>query len=332
MSIISNKDIDHNKILNSICSCGTGLPWVKDNVVMAYPCEHMYHEKCFIKLLESTKTCKFCNTPILKKLYLMDDITNYQQFVDILSMTYYDDMCYNTPIRFLDSIFDVASLIARLPFTKNMKDGKELCEHVFSLNNLTLNVYGLNKIKLEKYKVYICNHVAHLELVVLYYLLGTGFLASSIVGQSSIINQIKKVIPMLTFSRGDKNRDVNIVDEMRKFVDENGSICLFPEGLMKHPDVLVRFRSGAFHIDRPIYAVTIRHNDIVADGCINGFLYKLGAKKDINMEVHILGPYYPPFSVHMIENIRIEMARVGNMVLSRVSNRDHNDTKTNLVV
>jgi hypothetical protein len=162
---------------------------------------------------------------------------------------------------------------------------------------------------------------------VIYYLLGTGFLASSIVGQSTLVEQIKQTIPLLTFNRGEKNRHVNIVDEMRKFVDDNGSICLFPEGIMKHPDALVRFRSGAFHIGRPIYAVTIRHNNIISDGLINGFLYKLGGKRDMVMEVHILGPYYPPFDEQMIEIVRLDMAKYGNMVLSRVANRDVVDTK-----
>ena len=67
------------------------------------------------------------------------------------------------------------------------------------------------------------------------------------------------------------------VDEMRKFVDKHGSICIFPEGVMKHPDTLIRFRSGAFKIDRPIYAVSIRHNDVVVDRSVFGsFLNYLG--------------------------------------------------------
>jgi hypothetical protein len=45
------------------------------------------------------------------------------------------------------------------------------------------------------------------------------------------------------------------------------------------------------------------------------------------MEVHVLGPYYPPFDDQTIEKIRLDMARHGNMVLSRVSNRDVIDHK-----
>ena len=36
----NNMSIDYDKVLNSKCHCGTGLPWIKGEVVMAYPCEH----------------------------------------------------------------------------------------------------------------------------------------------------------------------------------------------------------------------------------------------------------------------------------------------------
>lgn len=322
---MSNDNINYSKELNSICSCKIGLPWTNDEVTMAYPCEHLFHSKCFSSIKDHI--CPFCQQKIERSFTLFDEDVHHQRFADILSMSHYDDMSYTTPGIFLDSIFDMASIFAWLPFVTSRKTGKEMCEKVFSLNNLTMKVYGLEKVKLEKNKVFICNHVSHLELVVIYYLLGTGFLASSIVGQSKIIDQVKQIIPLLTIERGDKNRNFNIIDEMRKFVDEFGSICLFPEGLMKHPDALVRFRSGAFHIGRPIYAVTIRHNNIISNGYINGFLYKLGGKRDMNIEVHILGPYYPPFSEYDIEKIRHDMALAGNMVLSRVSNRDAIDKK-----
>lgn len=325
MTSKSHEDtIDYTKVLNSRCSCGFGLSWTKGEIVMAYPCEHMFHERCYKKL---NNVCGICSTMIDKKLTMYDDDLHHQRFADILSMTHYDSMSQTTPGRFLDSMFDLATVFVRLPMASDRADAKEICEQIFSLNNLTLKVYGMDKLKMEKNKVFICNHVSHLELVVIYYLLGTGFLASSIVGQSSIVDQVKEIVPLLTFNRGDKDRKINIVDEMRKFVDDRGSICLFPEGLMKHPDALVRFRTGAFHIGRPVYAVTIRHNDIISDGYINGFLYKLGGKRDINMEVHILGPYYPPFDESSIEKIRLDMAKYGNMVLSRVANRDVVDQK-----
>jgi hypothetical protein len=322
-------DIDYNKVLNSRCYCEVGLPWKKDDVVMAYPCEHMFHSICYDKIKGNVcqACCPLCNEPIKKKLTMFDDDIHHQRFADMLSMTYYNDMAKTSPAMFLDSIFDLVTMLTRLTIATSRKTGKDVCERIFALNNLTMKVYGLDKIKLEKNKVYICNHVSHLELVVIYYLLGTGFLASNIAGQSKIVEHVRQVIPLLTFERGDTNKKFNVVEEMRKFVDEKGSICLFPEGLMKHPDVLVRFRTGAFHVGIPVYAIIIRHNDVIADGYINGFLYKIGGKRDISIEVHILGPYYPPFTDSDIEKIRLDMARAGNMILSRVSNRDMIDQK-----
>lgn len=323
---MENKEdnIDYNKVLNSKCICSIGLPWKEDTIIMAYPCEHMYHSSCYNKL--ENNICKFCNIAIEKKLTMFDKDLHHQRFSDILSVSYYDNMSSNTPLKFLDSVFDIINVLVKLPFVKSQKEGKIIAEEILSINNLTLKVYGLEKIKKEKNKVYICNHVSQYELIIIYYLLGTGFLSTANLKNVNLIEQLKRVVSMLMVDRGNKNREYNIVDEMRKFVDENGSICIFPEGMMKHPDALVRFRSGAFHINRPIYAITIRHHDIISDNIINNFLYKLGAKRDINMEVHILGPYYPPFTDNYIQQIRNDMAKHGNFLLSRVSNRDVRDT------
>lgn len=319
-------EINNNKILNCRCYCNVGLPWIKGQIIMAYPCEHMFHEKCYEKM---DNVCKICNTKIETKITLFDKNIHYQHFADILSMTYFDHMSHSTVGKFVDSFFDLASVLIRIPFAKNIDNGKLIAENVFSLNNLTLKVYNYDKLKSENKKVFICNHVSHLEMIILYYLLSTGFLASSIVGKSSLVEQITKVVPLLTFDRGDKNRKNNIVDEMKKFVDKNGSICLFPEGIMKHPDTLVRFRTGAFHVGHPIYSIVIKHNDVISDGHLNRFIYKLSGKQNINMSVHILGPYYPPFTEQSIEKIRHDMAKVGNMILSRVSNRDIDDKVIN---
>jgi len=316
--------INYDKLLNSLCKCSKGLPWKKGYICMVLPCEHLYHNEC-IKTEKEKEICYFCETKIDKIISLKDKDIHFQHFADILSVSNYDTMSYNTSLNFIDSIFDLLSVFTKLAFTNNKKDGKELCNKIFSLNNLTLTVYGMEKIELEKKKVFICNHVSYLEFIVIYYLFGTGFLASSIVGNSKLIERLRKVVKLLTFERG---RSINIVDEIKKFVDENDSICLFPEGMLKHPDTLTRFRTGAFYVGYPVYAITIRHNNIISDGLINNFLYKLSSKKNINIEVHILGPYYPPFNDASIEKIRQSMAKVGKMCLSRVCNRDVIDKKT----
>jgi hypothetical protein len=321
------QDPDLDKSLNSKCFCTVGLPWKETEVVMAYPCEHMFHESCYIELSDKKRSrCPLCRDPILRIFHLLDDGLHPQRFADILSVTHYSDMSSNDTFSFIDSIFDIASVLTKLPFLKGEEGGMNICEKLCSLNNLTLKVHGMEKLKLEKNKVFIANHTSYIEFFVIFYLFKTGYLASSMSGESHIVQQAKKVIPLLTVTRGEKNRDVNVIDAMRDFVDDKGSICLFPEGMMSHPDSLVRFRTGAFHINRPIYAIAIRYIDIVSDGYVNKLLYKISGKKDLNLEVHVLGPYYPPFSPQDIDNIRADMAYHGKMVLSRVSNRDVNDT------
>jgi 1-acyl-sn-glycerol-3-phosphate acyltransferase len=317
--------LDYDKVINFVCVCKVGLPWKKDRVIMMLPCEHILHETCYNNL--QPNVCGLCKSHVSGIIRITDSDIHHQRFADLLSVSYYNDMSNTSPGRFLDSVFDVAGVFTKLPFLKNRQSGKDICEQVLSLNNTTMKVYGMDKLKLEKNKVFICNHVTLLDMVVMYYLFGTGFLASSITGQSKVIDQLKRIIPLLTINRSDKNRTINIVDEMRQFVDDKGSICLFPEGMLKHPDALVRFRTGAFHINRPIYPIVIRHNDVLADGLSNVLLYKLGGKRDLLIEVNVLGPYYPPFDNDQIEQIRCVMAQVGNMVLSRVSNRDVVDIK-----
>ncbi len=317
------EEIDYNKILNAICFCGVGLPWKNEEVLMAYPCEHLYHKSC---ITQCRNKCKICDTTITKYISMFDETIHHQRFADILSMSSYGNMTLSSSAMFIDSFFDLATIFTNLAFIKNMGDAKLLCESVFAINNLTLKVYGLDKIKLEKNKVYICNHVAHLEFAILYYLLGTGFLSSSIIKGSKLGDQFRKIVPLLIINRnGEGEKTKSTVEQMKDFVEEKGSICLFPEGMMTHPDALTRFRTGAFNIGYPVYAITIRHIDVLADGYINGFLYKLGGKKNINLDVHILGPYYPPFTNTDIEKIRIDMGLHGNMVLSRVSNKDIKD-------
>lgn len=317
---------DPNKELNSRCFCDIGLPWKETELTMAFPCEHIFHKCCYDKLPEDQKHyCKICDEPIIKMLGFLDEDLHHQRFADMLSMTHYSDMSDNDTSTFIDSIFDVVSAFTKLAFIEDQNDGKKMFEKVFSLNNLTLKVHGMEKVKAEKRKVFIANHVTYFEFLIINYLFNTGFLASGITSDSKIAMHAKKFVPVLIVNRGDKNRKVNIVDQMRDFVKKKGSICLFPEGMMTHPDALCRFRTGAFHVGYPVFGICLRHLDVLSDGDVDSMIYKMGAKRNMTIEVHITGPYYPPFDAEAIEDVRADMARHGKMVLSRVTNRDVKD-------
>ncbi len=315
----ADDDLDYNKELNSKCICNIRLPWKNDEIVMIYPCEHLFHEKCVKAMLQ----CPLCKMHITRTYTLYDCNVHPQRFADMLSMSYYADMCSSNASTFIDSIFEIATFVAHIPFVHDKTDGRRMCERLFALNNITMKVHGLEKLKQEPKKVFICNHSAHLELAIIYYLFGAGFLATNIIGNSPYIDYIKNIVPLLTVSRG--NEKMSTVKMMQDFVENNGSICVFPEGFLTHPDTICRFRTGAFHIGFPVYGIIIKYNDIVVDGYVNGFLYKLCGKRDINIDVHIIGPFYPPFNDKSINKIRYIMATKGGFVLSRVSNRDVND-------
>ena len=324
--IMDELNIDEDKLLNSKCFCNVGLPWIETDIVMVYPCEHMFHESCLNKDESSMIECKLCKTKIIKTFKLLDDDLHPQRFADILSVTHYTDMTAdNNMSSFIDSIFSLTNPFIKALFAKDFNDGHKRCEEILSLNNLTMKVYGMEKLKLEHKKVLIGNHVAYLESIIIFYLFNTGFLASKTIMELPVINKIKDMMPNMLVERGNKDRKINIIDQMRNFIDEHNSLCVFPEGMYHHPDVLTRFRSGAFNIGYPVYAIVIRYLDVLADGYFQGLFYKFGGKSDLSIEVHVLGPYYPPFTDEDIENIRKDMAYHGRMILSRVSNRDVKD-------
>ena len=311
--------MNYNKELNSRCYCNIGLPWVNDIIVMCHPCEHMFHNTCYKKL---NKICRICNTSIKKIYTLRDKNIHPQIYADLLSMSYYNNLCSNTLVNFSDSIFSLTNILIQAVCMKTKTDGKELCKQILSLNNLSIRVNGYDKIKPGE-KVFIANHSSFLELFIIYYLLYKRFLASSFIKKTGVYDYIKDIVPLLLFDRNKKG--ANVVVEIKKFIKKNKSICIFPEGIMTHPKSLIRFRSGAFHIGKPIYSIAVKYNDIVCDDNIGQFFYKLCGKQNIKIDVTILGPYYPPFSTYDIEKIRYELADNAGIVLSRVTNRDVND-------
>ncbi len=96
---------------------------------------------------------------------------------------------------------------------------------------------------------------------------------------------------------------------------------------MTHPDTIIRFRTGAFHIGFPVYPIVLKYNNIIADSSIGTFIFKLASGNKTIVDMEILDPFYPPFDDNKIELVRFAMAKAGNMAMSRVSNRDIIDKK-----
>lgn len=311
-----------NKIINSRCICNNGLPWIKKEVIMLYPCEHLIHLKCFNK--KKTTNCPYCNKSITKLIRHDDfkyDKTLYQQCIDIISMSNFDGMSSINTNEFLMNLPNLISTVAQIPFTKGIKGGKELIKNIFSLNNIKINVKGLNKLKSGP-KVFIANHTSHLDFLTIFYVLQTGFLASSVIRDNFVSNQLLNIIQILVIDRGNNK---NTVEQMRQYVEQKGSICLFPEGMMTNPNTLINFRTGAFYIGYPVYPIILKYKKVVSDMSTSNFILKISSCQTETIEMSIMNPFYPPFDETKIENIRNKMAEKGNFVLSRVSNKDIKD-------
>lgn len=309
-----------DKNINAKCICKYGLPWVVKEVIMLDPCEHLIHRSCFNKL--KTKTCPMCNqdiTRIISKDDYKYDPQLYQKCIDILSVSNFDKMSRTYTEQIVLNIPNLLGTVVTMPFARGVAEGKQLCRDIFSMNNIEIKVRGLNKIK-EGPHVFIANHTSHLDFFAIFYVLGTGFLSSSEINKNIISKQLTKILPLLLIDRGQKGS--NTVDKMREYVEKHQSICLFPEGMITHPNTIIKFRTGAFHVGYPVYPIVLKYSNVIADMSASNFILKMASKQKQTIEMHILDPSYPPFNSEKIEKIRTSMCKRGKMMLSRVSNRD----------
>lgn len=310
-----------NKTINSTCICNNGLPSINNAVIMLNPCEHLIHLNC----LNLATKCPYCNVQITSTTELSDfkhDKQLYQKCIDILSMTNFDNRSLSDPLEVFKNLPHLLVSLAKVPFARGIDAGIELCKNLFDMNNIKIIVKGSEYIKNTNKKVFIANHTSRLDVIILFYILKTGFLASDSIRKSAIGRQIINILPCLLIKRG---YGASTVNKMRDYIEQHGSLCLFPEGILTHPDTLIRFRSGAFNIGFPVYPVIIKYDIPVTDMSIPKFILKIASNQKMTVTVTILEPFYPPFDENKIEQIRLYMAYSGNMMLSRVSNRDVND-------
>ena len=317
-------------ILNSKCFCKNPLPIFKNDIIMLCDCNHMAHLKCYKKLIDKTY-CPICNKKIdytfkisdYKNLNESDKPKYLQKYVDILSMTNFDNMSTYNKETTIKNIPSVSYILSTIPFLKGYDDGLTLVKNIFSLNNIKIKVKGLKKIN-DLPKVYIANHTCYLDFMVMFYVLKCGFLSSVEINLTQIGRQLTQIVPLVLIDRGIKS---STVDKMKEYVENEGSLCVFPEGMQTHPKTIINFRTGAFNVEHQVYAVVIEYDLPVADMVVKDFILKIMSEQNINIKVKILGPYLPPFNEKDIENIRIDMADAGHMFLSRVSNRDLEELK-----
>lgn len=308
-----------SKKLNINCVCGR-LSFKEIKIAMLLPCEHMFHVKCLEK--HKLDFCPICNTEINSKKYITDPINtphDAQQYSDLLSVTHKSISPDYSVSNIIDNVYDLTKTLVKIPFCKNMKDSRDLVRKYLSLNKIDVHVRGLDRINNKEKKVFIGNHTSYLDFMMVILFIDTYFLSSDFINQSVIGRNIAKILPIMIIKRGQSS---STVDKMKEFIEKNGSIFLYPESVLTQCSSIIRFRTGAFRLDLPIYPVVLRYKGTNTDSGIGDFLFKSTTRKRIDIYMDVLGPYYPPFSDERIETIRKDMADVGHMLTSRVCSKN----------
>lgn len=312
-----------SKTLNSTCICTFRLNETNREVVMIEPCEHLIHLDC---LNRNNLICPYClSGNKIDGITRLNDYKNNkkltQKCIDILSMSSVDKIIEKNNLEIFSNIPYGLYITSQLYTASSQNDVKKICESIFSMAGITFKVKGMSNIKNSDKKVFVANHVGYFDPIILYYILGCGFLAASGIKDTVFFSHVIDLLPILFVKRGTHQ---DTVKKMKEFVKKHGSICLFPEGLLSYPGTISRFRSGAFKIGEPIYPIVLKYNKYVLDTNTINFALKVGSNLNEVVEIIFLKPIYPPFNNETPELVRKMMSKKG-LLLSRAFGNDFND-------
>jgi 1-acyl-sn-glycerol-3-phosphate acyltransferase len=348
----TNNTEDKEKYINSFCSCGD---YFRDDhtLVILMPCCHIMHEECYAEILKKSQTrflttskdnkikCELCKCDvkhIINEHMLKHDYANkkYKQLkLDVYSVKLSQKDVLLNMTNMPVALIKLTSVLNKLIGIKSKDELISTIDSLFNCMNLKLKIIDntvRDRIKIENDQVkwlnnklnktkmaIISNHSSYLDPIIMYYLFRCGFISSDFILNSDIGKLLASQMKLLIFKR---NVDKNIVDKMKKYLQNDvDRIGIFPEGLVKTNDTLCRFRTGAFYLGVPICPIVIKFNNMIFDHDMKTCILKLMTQDSINVEIYISDLIYPPFDKEKIEKIRIFMAKVGNLKLSRVINK-----------
>lgn len=309
------------------CKCGCGEFIGDFDMMTLIPCSHLMHVKC--KNLLKNRSCPICKkyvTQVITFQTLVRQIHQgnkkyYQNYVDMLSVSHkypqgtpnFFRLAYRSPFL-LESLIRLSNINSRHQMNSLIKLLIDTC-------GIKIKIIGDHNYYKGK-KVLICNHSTYLDPIPIYKVFKCGFLGSAIVNHIWPINKSLDQLPILIVNRG---KNENTVDRMKKWIETNGDLCLFPEGMITHPKTLSTFRRGAFHVGYPIQPIVMTYDPYIYDPDFTNFGTKILSQGQINVTIRILPIQYPPFTNDHIIHIRDMMAKAGDFGLSRISNRSLKD-------
>jgi 1-acyl-sn-glycerol-3-phosphate acyltransferase len=342
-----NKTIKNNKnnkkdiIVNYTCYCGNYF-YNNEEILYMYHCCHIIHKSCFnIKLLKNIIKCPLCNNNVKrvlteKKILLNDKYI--QEKIDLKSIRFPSDSKINymllptSIIKFnliLTKLIN-SSVLYNSVLTKNLVD---IADIVLKSYNFKLNIIdntNNNPIKIIDNKItwlnnedqdkliFISNHSHDADIIILFYLLQCGLVASDNMNSSYIGKLISHKCNFLVC----KDRiDIDIITQIKEYLDKMKKIIIFPEGIISSNETIIRFRNEAFQLNTPICPIVIKWKDYVYDDDITQYIFKSITQNEINVDIYVNDIFYPPFDQEKIDSIRDYMAQIGNLEKSRIFNR-----------
>jgi len=331
MNNINIKCICKNYLSENICKIMDKTK-SKNKLVVVFPCSHIFHKYCLERLRSiGINSCLLCKKKInkvlskkdIKKIYReTKDPKMYKLLVDLTCVKNTDHMgSINFDLVLLRST-DIMEIINKIYNINSSKDVQEGCDFILNKAKIKINIINPELINRNEKKIYISNHHNYIDPIILHSVLGCNFLSAPFFKNFMFLKQIEEYLPILVVKRGSNK---STVDKINKFVNKNGSICIFPEGTITHYRTLAKFRTGAFRTHYPVQPVIIKYKPNILHNDPKKFLLKLMSQKCINVDVKILNTLKSNDLVNNIENIRNMMGYEGNFALSRISNRDISD-------
>ncbi len=314
-----------DKIINSRCICGKHLSKYRDNLIVILPCQHLIHKVCTNYLADLK--CPYCHKHIkniLTDSEVLDIVKKsnhpmyYQMYVDMAAV---GNMADTGSINWFILLCRFPGLFDNFFETymaRNTNDVNFMISELLDICNFKIIIKNKHKI-LKGRKAIISNHVNSIDPLPIYHIFKCGFVSSAMIKDNWYGNKLSKLVPIVIIER---NKSTDTTEKIKSYIRKNGDICIFPEGMTTHPKTIARFRTGAFYLGVPVQPIVISYKPNIYDWDFKSFMMKLYSQKKITITVKVLDPIYPPFNYNIIENIRQRMGKVGDMALSRVSNRD----------
>ena len=354
---INQNDLDiyscnnkQNIILNSMCFCKKYF-YNKDNISLVYPCNHFVHEKCineyiYLRINKNKNLnsnlfeCPICKTiisTIISENKIKKNKKLGQYKIDLDSIRIDDSGFINYSLLPL-GVVKLGSFMNKLIISNTERDLLDAAEIFFKTCGIKINIIDNTKNNPIKYVnntiiwknksdtlsniVLISNHTHYLDSFIIYYLFKSGFVSSEFINKTDIGRIIASKCNLLIFNR---NKDTNMVEKIKRYLEEKHIITIYPEGAMGNHNTLLRFRTGAFYVGAPVCPIIIKYKPFVWDDDLKTLLFKLTTQSEIIVDVIVSDLVYPPFNDEKINNVRKFMAEVGNLELSRVSNKSIQD-------